>query len=385
MELITLKNDMKKIILVFGTRPEAIKMIPVYKELKRMNDKFNPLICLTGQHKELLDQVMNLFNIKSEFNLNVMKPNQDLFSITKDILIGLKSIFIDEKPDIVLVHGDTTTSFAASLSAFYLNIKVGHIEAGLRSFNPESPFPEEMNRSLISKIAKIHFSPTLKSKENLLNENIGESKIHVTGNTASDALSIILKKISREKLLLSKSCSYKINTKRKLILITGHRRENFGEGFLNICNAIKYLAEKYSDADFVYPMHLNPNVRKPINETFNEKNLKNVFFIEPLDYIDFVILMKYSYLILTDSGGIQEEAPFLGIPVLVMRENTERPEGIESGTSVLVGTNKKKIIKNVSNLLMDKDYHSSFASKENPFGDGNASSRIINVLSKFLS
>ena len=375
---------MKKIILVFGTRPEAIKMIPVYLELKRMNDKFKPLICLTGQHKELLDQVMVLFNIKSDFNLNVMKPNQDLFSITIDILAGLKSIFTDEKPDLVLVHGDTSTSFAASLAAFYLKIKVGHVEAGLRSFNSDSPFPEEMNRSLISKIATIHFSPTVTSKENLLNENIEESLIHITGNTGIDSLSLILKKFSSKNKLLSNSGSYKINTERKLILITGHRRENFGEGFLNICNAIKYLAEKFNNVDFVYPMHLNPNVRKPIHEVFDRENLKNVFFIEPLDYVDFITLMKYSYLILTDSGGIQEEAPFLGIPVLVMRENTERPEGIKFGTSVLVGTNKKEIIKHVSNLIMDKDYHSSFSSKENPFGNGNASTKIANILSELM-
>lgn len=382
MGLITKKIDMKKIILVFGTRPEAIKMIPVYLELKRMNNKFKPLICLTGQHKELLDQVMDLFDLTPDFNLSVMKPNQDLFSITIDILSGLKSIFIDEKPDLVLVHGDTSTSFAASLAAFYLKIKVGHVEAGLRSFNSSSPFPEEMNRSLISKIASIHFSPTSISKENLLNENINESLVHITGNTAIDSLSLILKKIDASKILPLKSGSYEINQNRKLVLITGHRRENFGQGFLNICNAIKHLAEKFSSVDFVYPMHLNPNVRKPITDVFKGEILKNVFFIEPLDYMNFVALMKHSYIILTDSGGIQEEAPFLGIPVLVMRENTERPEGIKFGTSVLVGTDKNKIIEEVSNLIENKDYYSSFSSKENPFGDGNASKKIVSILSK---
>lgn len=382
MGLITKKIDMKKIILVFGTRPEAIKMIPVYLELKRMNNKFKPLICLTGQHKELLDQVMDLFDLTPDFNLSVMKPNQDLFSITIDILSGLKPIFIDEKPDLVLVHGDTSTSFAASLAAFYLKIKVGHVEAGLRSFNSSSPFPEEMNRSLISKIASINFSPTSISKENLLNENINESLVHITGNTAIDSLSLILKKIDASKILPLKSGSYEINQNRKLVLITGHRRENFGQGFLNICNAIKHLAEKFSSVDFVYPMHLNPNVRKPINDVFKGEILKNVFFIEPLDYMNFVALMKHSYIILTDSGGIQEEAPFLGIPVLVMRENTERPEGIKFGTSVLVGTNKNKIIEEVSNLIENKDYYSSFSCKENPFGDGNASKKIVSILSK---
>lgn len=382
MGLITKKIDMKKIILVFGTRPEAIKMIPVYLELKRMNNKFKPLICLTGQHKELLDQVMDLFDLTPDFNLSVMKPNQDLFSITIDILSGLKPIFIDEKPDLVLVHGDTSTSFAASLAAFYLKIKVGHVEAGLRSFNSSSPFPEEMNRSLISKIASIHFSPTSISKENLLNENINESLVHITGNTAIDSLSLILKKIDASKILPLKSGSYEINQNRKLVLITGHRRENFGQGFLNICNAIKHLAEKFSSVDFVYPMHLNPNVRKPITDVFKGEILKNVFFIEPLDYMNFVALMKHSYIILTDSGGIQEEAPFLGIPVLVMRENTERPEGIKFGTSVLVGTDKNKIIEEVSNLIENKDYYSSFSSKENPFGDGNASKKIVSILSK---
>ena len=357
-------------------------MIPVYLELKRMNNKFKPLICLTGQHKELLDQVMDLFDLTPDFNLSVMKPNQDLFSITIDILSGLKPIFIDEKPDLVLVHGDTSTSFAASLAAFYLKIKVGHVEAGLRSFNSSSPFPEEMNRSLISKIASINFSPTSISKENLLNENINESLVHITGNTAIDSLSLILKKIDASKILPLKSGSYEINQNRKLVLITGHRRENFGQGFLNICNAIKHLAEKFSSVDFVYPMHLNPNVRKPINDVFKGEILKNVFFIEPLDYMNFVALMKHSYIILTDSGGIQEEAPFLGIPVLVMRENTERPEGIKFGTSVLVGTNKNKIIEEVSNLIENKDYYSSFSCKENPFGDGNASKKIVSILSK---
>ena len=367
---------MKKVVLIFGTRPEAIKMLPVYLELKKRNF-IKPIICLTGQHKELIEPVMEIFGVKEDHNLGVMKNNQTLFSLSSKIMMGLENYLTDQNPDLVLVHGDTTSSAMAALSAFYLKIPIGHIEAGLRSFSTYSPFPEEMNRNITSKLATYHFSPTNTSKKNLLNEGINESKIFVTGNTCIDALGYILSKENIFKL--DKNVGYDLSNKsnRKIILITGHRRENFGENFKNILNAIKELSIKFQEVDFVYPMHLNPNIRKPINFFFNSSDLKNIYFIEPLNYFDFVFFMQKSYIILTDSGGIQEEAPSLGKPVLVMRENTERPEGISAGTCLLVGSNQKLIVSTISKLLKDENYYDEMSAIKNPYGDGNAATSIV--------
>jgi len=381
---------MKKILLVFGTRPEAIKMAPLVNEFKKYPDFFETLVCVTGQHRQMLDQVLDLFGIVPDFDLNIMQPNQDLYDISSRILLGMRDILKTVNPELVFVHGDTTTSTASALAAFYQQIPVAHIEAGLRTGNNYSPFPEEMNRLITGRLATYHFAPTPLSKQNLLKENVSENQILVTGNTVIDALQWVTNKINSESNLSVSlqneiaSLGYdvsRLEKSRKLILITGHRRENFGDGFLNICNAIKQLAEKYPKVDFVYPVHLNPNVRKPVNEILGE-NLKNVFLIEPLQYLPFVYLMEKSYLILTDSGGIQEEAPGLGKPVLVMRDTTERPEAVEAGTVLLVGTDKEKIINSVSDLLENEKTYKKMSEANNPYGDGLASARIVDFFKK---
>ena len=379
---------MKKILLVFGTRPEAIKMAPLVKKLQEMHEEFQTVVCVTGQHREMLDQVLRLFDITPEYDLNIMKPNQDLYDITSRILLGMRDVLREVQPDIVLVHGDTTTSMAAALAAFYQQIPVGHVEAGLRTGNIYSPWPEEMNRLITGRITTHHFSPTPLAKENLLREHVDEKQIIVTGNTVIDALQMVVERLKNDELLANE-VSAKINQmgydvqrlkgNRRMVLITGHRRENFGEGFLNICHAIKHLAEQYKDVDFVYPMHLNPNVRKPVLEILGEK-AENVFLIEPLDYLPFVYMMQHSTLILTDSGGVQEEAPGLGKPVLVMRDTTERPEAVEAGTVLLVGTNREKIEHGVSMLLDDTDTYRRMSEAVNPYGDGLACERIIGYL-----
>lgn len=384
---------MKKIMLIFGTRPEAIKMAPLVKEFQKYPDKFETLVCVTGQHREMLDQVLRLFEIKPDFDLNIMKPGQDLYDITARVLIGLRDIYKELRPDVVFVHGDTTTSMAAALAAFYQQIPVAHIEAGLRTHNIYSPWPEEINRQMTSRISTYNLAPTPLSKENLLKESVDESSITVTGNTVIDALYMVVNKIKSNKnlqsdikdaLLKAGLSGEKIddymspeNNQCKLVLITGHRRENFGEGFQNMLNAIKTLAEKYSDVDFVYPMHLNPNVRKPIKEIFGDEEVDNIYFIEPLEYLPFVYLMNQSTLVLTDSGGIQEEAPGLGKPVLVMRDTTERPEAVDAGTVKLVGTNYDLIVAETSRLLDDQEYYDSMAQANNPYGDGKACSKIV--------
>lgn len=378
---------MKKILIVFGTRPEAIKMAPLVKLLQQHSNEFTPIVCVTGQHRELLDQVLDIFEIKPDVDLNIMKLGQDLYDITSRVLIGMRSVLNDIKPDIVLVHGDTTTSTAAALAAFYQQIPVGHVEAGLRTHDIYSPWPEEMNRQITSRIATYHFAPTPKSKQNLLNEGIAKN-IFVTGNTVIDALYTITGKIKKGIIETQIKASIKksgynterIVTNKKVVLITGHRRENFGSGFYSICNAIKSLAIKYPNVDFIYPMHLNPNVRKPIAEVFGNMQFKNTFFIEPLEYLDFIYLMDKSYLILTDSGGIQEEAPGLGKPVLVMRDTTERPEAVEAGTVILVGTDEDKIIETTSMLIDNQQIYRSMSQAINPYGDGKACNRIIDVL-----
>ena len=380
---------MKKIMLVFGTRPEAIKMAPLVKEFQKYPKEFQTIVCVTGQHREMLDQVLHLFHIRPNYDLNIMKQGQDLYDVTARVLIGMRDVLAEVRPDLLLVHGDTTTSTAAALSAFYQQIPVGHIEAGLRTHNVYSPWPEEMNRQITSRITTCHFSPTLLSKQNLLDEGIRESSITVTGNTVIDALYMVVDKIKNNKELnkelesILKQTGYDINrlqNGRKLILITGHRRENFGNGFISMCKAINTLKKKYPDVDFVYPMHLNPNVRKPIHEIFgdNLSNHNNLFFIEPLEYLSFVYLMEKSTIVLTDSGGIQEEAPGLGKPVLVMRDTTERPEALEAGTVKLVGTNYDKIVDGISTLLDDKVYYEEMSKSVNPYGDGKASERIVN-------
>ena len=382
---------MKKVMLVFGTRPEAIKMAPLVKEFQKHPEQFKTIVCVTGQHRQMLDQVLNLFEITPDYDLNIMKQGQDLYDVTARVLVGMRDVLKEVQPDVVLVHGDTTTSTAAALAAFYQQIPVGHVEAGLRTHNIYSPWPEEMNRLITGRIATHHFSPTPLSKENLLKENVAESAIIVTGNTVIDALYIVVDKIKNNEELsselatiLAKSCydTTRLADGKKLVLITGHRRENFGDGFINMCTAIKDLTRKYPDVDFVYPMHLNPNVRKPIHEVFGEdlSNLGNMFFIEPLEYLSFVYLMEKSNIVLTDSGGIQEEAPGLGKPVLVMRDTTERPEALEAGTVKLVGTNYDKIVSEVSNLLDDAEYYDTMSKAVNPYGDGLACERIVDAL-----
>jgi UDP-N-acetylglucosamine 2-epimerase (non-hydrolysing) len=382
---------MKKILLVFGTRPEAIKMAPLVKEFQKYPDRFETIVCVTGQHREMLDQVLHIFEIVPDYDLNIMKQGQDLYDVTARVLMGMRDVLKEAQPNVVLVHGDTTTSTAAALAAFYQQILVGHVEAGLRTHNIYSPWPEEMNRQITGRIATYHFAPTLLSKRNLLAEGVKEEYIHVTGNTVIDALYMVVDKIRSDKTLdaelerLLKQAGYdtgRLAEGKKLILITGHRRENFGDGFINMCTAIKDLTRKYQDVDFVYPMHLNPNVRKPIHEVFGEdlSNLGNMFFIEPLEYLSFVYLMEKATIVLTDSGGIQEEAPGLGKPVLVMRDTTERPEALEAGTVKLVGTNYDKIIHEVSALLDNQMYYEEMSKAVNPYGDGSACRRIVNSL-----
>lgn len=386
---------MKTVLVVFGTRPEAIKMAPLVKELEKFPKIFNTLVCVSGQHREMLDQVLEIFDIKPNFDLKIMKQGQDLYDITSRILVGMRDVIDKIKPDLLLVHGDTTTSLASALAAFYQQVPVGHIEAGLRTNNIYSPWPEELNRQITGRIATFHFAPTLLSKDNLIKENVCKKKIYVTGNTVIDALHTIINKIKSDSNLTNsitqsiKVFGYdtsRLDCGRKLILITGHRRENFGEGFLSICKAIKDLASKYSNVDFIYPMHLNPNVRNSINEVFGDDLLiyNNLFFIEPLEYLSFIYLMDISYIILTDSGGIQEEAPSLGKPVLVMRETTERPEALKAGTVKLVGTNYYKIFSEVSNLLDSTLEYEKMAKSINPYGDGKACKRIALKLKNIL-
>ncbi|MDO5394923.1 MAG: UDP-N-acetylglucosamine 2-epimerase (non-hydrolyzing) [Bacteroidales bacterium] len=382
---------MKKIMLVFGTRPEAIKMAPLVKEFQKHPEDFQTVVCVTGQHRQMLDQVLDIFEIKPDYDLDIMKSGQDLYDITSRVLLGMRDVLRECHPDVVLVHGDTTTSTAAALAAFYQQIPVGHVEAGLRTYNIYSPWPEEMNRQLTGRITTYHFAPTPLSKGNLLAEGIAESKILVTGNTVIDALYMVVDKIKQSAELdaslrhLISEGGYdvdRLKDGRKLVLITGHRRENFGDGFMSICRAIKTLAEKYPDVDFVYPMHLNPNVRNPIHEVFGDitGTDSNMFFIEPLEYMSFVYLMEKSDIVLTDSGGIQEEAPGLGKPVLVMRDTTERPEALEAGTVKLVGTDCERIVNEVSRLIDDDTHYKEMSQAVNPYGDGKACGRIVESL-----
>lgn len=382
---------MKTILLVFGTRPEAIKMAPLVKKLQSEPEKFKTVVCVTAQHRQMLDQVLHIFDIKPDYDLDIMTPNQDLYDVTSRVLLGMRDVLKEVQPDVVLVHGDTTTSTAAALAAFYQQIPVGHVEAGLRTHNIYSPWPEEMNRQITGRITTHHFAPTPLAKQNLLRENVAENQIIVTGNTVIDALYMVVDKIKNDAVLQSqlrgvlKEAGYdttRLDGSRRLVLITGHRRENFGDGFISMCTAIRDLAAKYPEVDFVYPMHLNPNVRRPIHEVFgdihNTSNIKhpNMFFIEPLEYLSFVYLMEKSTIVLTDSGGIQEEAPGLGKPVLVMRDTTERPEALESGTVHLVGTNYDKIVNEVSTLLDDAVAYEKMSQAVNPYGDGLACERI---------
>lgn len=377
-------------MLVFGTRPEAIKMAPLVKKFQKYSSDFKTVVCVTGQHREMLDQVLKIFDIKPDYDLNIMKQGQDLYDITARVLLGMRDVLNEVKPDVVLVHGDTTTSMAASLAAFYQQIAVGHVEAGLRTYDIYSPWPEEMNRQITSRIATYNFSPTPLSEKNLKEEKV-HGNIYVTGNTVIDALHMVVEKLKNDVTLAAKQeqmlakAGYdvaRLADGKKLVLITGHRRENFGEGFINMVTAIKNLTEKYPNVDFVYPMHLNPNVRKPIHEVFGENlsDLGNMFFIEPLQYLEFIYLMEKSTIVLTDSGGIQEEAPGLGKPVLVMRDTTERPEVLESGTVRLVGTNHDLIVEEVSTLLDNQSVYDKMSRAVNPYGDGKACDRIVYAL-----
>ena len=379
---------MKTVMLVFGTRPEAIKMAPLVKAFEKHPQDFTTLVCVTGQHREMLDQVLHLFDIVPDYDLNIMKQGQDLYDVTARVLVGMRDVLKQAKPDVVLVHGDTTTSTAAALAAFYQQIPVGHVEAGLRTHDIYSPWPEEMNRQITGRIATYHFAPTPLAQKNLLKENIPPQHITVTGNTVIDALYAVVEKIQQDRNLSGQlterlqAAGYdplRTEQGRRLVLITGHRRENFGEGFHNICRAIKTLSEKYPEVDFVYPMHLNPNVRRPIAEVFGQQHGANLFFIEPLEYLEFVFLMGKSTLVLTDSGGIQEEAPGLGKPVLVMRDTTERPEALAAGTVHLVGTDYDRITGEVSRLLDDEAYYESMSRAVNPYGDGLACGRIVSI------
>lgn len=382
---------MLKVMLVFGTRPEAIKMAPLVKEFQKHEDTFQTIVCVTGQHRQMLDQVLQLFDIVPDYDLNIMKQGQDLYDVTARVLTGLRDVLQEARPDVVLVHGDTTTSTAAALAAFYQQIPVGHVEAGLRTHNIYSPWPEEMNRQLTGRIATWHFAPTALSRENLLREAVADDHIVVTGNTVIDALYWVVNKIKTDAALNDELGNqlqqagydvHRLDNGRKLVLITGHRRENFGDGFIHMCTAIRDLTQKYPDVDFVYPMHLNPNVRKPIHEVFGEDltGLGNMFFIEPLEYLSFVYLMEKAAIVLTDSGGIQEEAPGLGKPVLVMRDTTERPEALAAGTVKLVGTDYAKIVGEVSTLLEDAAAYERMSKAVNPYGDGLACSRVVGSL-----
>ena len=372
---------MKKVLFVFGTRPEAIKMAPLVNEMVKRKI-FNVKVCITGQHREMLDQVLNIFNIKPDFDLNVMKPNQKLEDITSSIIKDVGKVIDQYEPDLVLVHGDTTTTFSATLSAFYRQVKIGHVEAGLRTGDILSPWPEEANRKLTGAIANFHFAPTEIAKNNLLKENINKKNIIVTGNTVIDSLKQTIKKISYDKLTLSnlKERFNFLDENKKLILVTGHRRESFGESFKNICLALKKIAERNKDIQIIYPVHLNPNIKNPTNKIL--KNIDNIFLLEPLDYLAFCYLMEKSYIVLTDSGGIQEEAPSLGKPVLVMRETTERPEAVEANTVKLVGTNQDKIITNTELLINDLDHYKMMSNAVSPYGDGKAAKRISDFLVK---
>ena len=382
---------MKKIMLVFGTRPEAIKMAPLVKEFQKHPNTFETIVCVTGQHREMLDQVLHIFDIKPDYDLNIMKQGQDLYDVTSKVLTGMRDVLKETKPDVVLVHGDTTTSTAAALAAFYQQIPVGHVEAGLRTHNIYSPWPEEMNRQITGRIATFNFSPTPLSEKNLKEEK-AQGKIYVTGNTVIDALHMVVERLKNDKALAAEQAKVlqaagydvtRLDNGKKLVLITGHRRENFGEGFIHMVTAMKDLSIKYPEVDFVYPMHLNPNVRKPIHEVFGEDLTRpNFFFIEPLQYLEFVYLMEKSTIVLTDSGGIQEEAPGLGKPVLVMRDTTERPEALESGTVHLVGTNYQLIVEEVSTLIEDPVAYEKMSKAVNPYGDGHACERIVSALCK---
>lgn len=378
----------KKIMLVFGTRPEAIKMAPLVKAFQSYPQDFDTIVCVTGQHREMLDQVLYIFDIRPDYDLNIMKQGQDLYDVTSKVLLGMRDVLKEVQPHVVLVHGDTTTSTAAALAAFYQQIPVGHVEAGLRTHNIYSPWPEEMNRQITSRIASYNFSPTTLSRQNLLDEGVVADRIFVTGNTVIDALHMVVNKIKcdnglsqiLEKQIFAHGYDMgRISQDRRMVLITGHRRENFGEGFIHICKAIQTLSQRFPNVDFVYPMHLNPNVRKPIHEVFGEQldGLGNMFFIEPLEYVEFVYLMEKSSIVLTDSGGIQEEAPGLGKPVLVMRDTTERPEALEAGTVKLVGTDFNKIVTEVSMLLEDDNAYEKMSKAVNPYGDGMACGRIV--------
>jgi len=377
-----------KILIVFGTRPEAIKMAPVVLEFARHKDTCETRVCITAQHREMLDQVLHIFEIIPDFDLNIMQAGQDLYDITSRVILGMRNVLSDFKPDVVLVHGDTTTSTTAALAAFYQQIPVGHVEAGLRTGNIYAPWPEEMNRMITRCLTTYQFAPTEWAKKNLLRENVREENIIVTGNTVIDALYIVIEKIKKNTSIQQElvgfigSKGYLIKPDKKLLLITGHRRENFGEGFINICNAIKEIAVKYPEMDLLYPVHLNPNVQKPVYDIL--KGIDNVYLIDPIEYLPFVFLMDNSHIILTDSGGIQEEAPSLGKPVLVMRETTERPEAVEAGTVKLVGTNKEKIINEVVRLMEDKEYYNTMARAHNPYGDGKAAKRIVTFLNHTL-
>lgn len=382
---------MKKVMLVFGTRPEAIKMAPLVKEFQARANEFDTIVCVTGQHREMLKQVLELFDIKPDYDLEIMKEGQDLYDVTTRVLLGMREVLKKTKPDVVLVHGDTTTSTAAALAAFYQQIPVGHVEAGLRTHNIYSPWPEEMNRQLTGRMATYHFAPTELSRKNLLAEGIATDRIFITGNTVIDALQQVVTRVKgnadlrnevSRKLLQFGYDVNRLEAGRRLVLITGHRRENFGEGFLNICRAIQTLSKRFPEVDFVYPMHLNPNVRKPIREIFGDNlgGLDNLFFIEPLEYLQFVTLMDRSSIVLTDSGGIQEEAPGLGKPVLVMRDTTERPEAVKAGTVKLVGTDYNQIVDNVEKLLTDNAAYAEMSRANNPYGDGKACSYIVDAL-----
>ncbi len=395
-------------MIVFGTRPEAIKMCPLVRKFKEYPNDFETTVCVTGQHREMLDQVLKIFEVKPDYDLNIMKPGQDLYDVTTRVLLGMRDVLKQTQPDVVLVHGDTTTSTAAALAAFYQQIPVGHVEAGLRTRNIYSPWPEEMNRQITGRIATYHFAPTTLNRQNLIDENVDEKRIVVTGNTVIDALLMVVDKLKKDKALAEEqkrilaAAGYDIGrisgmgsetgvvddclAGRKLVLITGHRRENFGEGFINMLTAMKDLSRMYPNVDFVYPMHLNPNVRRPIHEVFGEdlSVYPNFFFIEPLQYIAFVCLMEKSYLVLTDSGGIQEEAPGLGKPVLVMRDTTERPEALDAGTVKLVGTDYNLIISEVSRLIENEDYYNEISKVSNPYGEGNASQQIVDRINKSL-
>ncbi|ERJ69397.1 non-hydrolyzing UDP-N-acetylglucosamine 2-epimerase [Porphyromonas gingivalis] len=386
---------MKKVMLVFGTRPEAIKMAPLVKEFQARANEFDTIVCVTGQHREMLKQVLELFDIKPDYDLEIMKEGQDLYDVTTRVLLGMREVLKKTKPDVVLVHGDTTTSTAAALAAFYQQIPVGHVEAGLRTHNIYSPWPEEMNRQLTGRMATYHFAPTELSRDNLLAEGIATDRIFITGNTVIDALQQVVTRVKgnadlrnevSRKLLQFGYNVNRLEAGRRLVLITGHRRENFGEGFLNICRAIQTLSKRFPEVDFVYPMHLNPNVRKPIREIFGDNlgGLDNLFFIEPLEYLQFVTLMDRSSIVLTDSGGIQEEAPGLGKPVLVMRDTTERPEAVKAGTVKLVGTDYNQIVDNVEKLLTDNAAYAEMSRANNPYGDGKACSYIADALTRCI-